>query len=132
MLPTYLPSGTFAFKRSYVAGLWVRHDTGVLTFTDGLLTFIVAGSPDAVVKVYFKPEFVDWSSNRRTLDWIIEDATYEYPPNPTTHPLPFFAYWIVSPNPPRNCIGIDAMYGSTYTFIELPPAPPTYWLPPPL
>lgn len=131
VFPVCLPQGQFAFPRSYVEGIYVRHDVGMLTFTGSLLTFIVAGSPDAVVRVWFDPRFTPWSSNRWTLDFVTIDASYQYPPGAQIRPLPFYVYWVIPPGKGRAHIGIDAWYGSEYTAIPLATQPPGYWLPPP-
>lgn len=129
--PICLPQGQFAFPRSYVEGIYVRHDPGLLTFTGDLLQFIVTGPPDALVRVWFDPRFTPWSSNRWTLDHVTTDASYEYPTGGQIRPLPFYVYWTIPPGAGRAHIGIDAMYGSQYTAIPLGVAPSTYWLPEP-
>lgn len=129
--PICLPSGQFAMTRSYIGGLYVRHDPGTLSYADGLLTFIVAGTPDAVVRVWFDERFVAWSSNRITLDYVTTDASYEYPTGGEHRPLPFYVYY----RPPDGnfppCIGIDAMYGSEHSFIPVAVSGAGYWRPPP-
>jgi hypothetical protein len=103
----------------------------MLTLIGNVLTFIVAGPPDALVKIYFHENFIPWTSNRWTLDHVTTNATYEYPPNPTTYPLPWFLQWMNPPDSGQMVLLIDAMYGANYSLIELPPAPPGYWTPPP-
>jgi hypothetical protein len=129
-LPSFIPGGQFAFPRSYVKGITVRHDGAFLSWDGELLQWIVAGPPDALVRVTFDSDFAPWSSNRWTLDHITTDATYEYPPNPTRYPLPYYIIWhypddIFSPH-----ILLDAMYGADYTDINLPVSSGGYWLPP--
>lgn len=130
--PICLPNDQFAAPRSYYAGIYVRHDPGTLSLVDNLLTFIVAGVPDAVVRVWFAPEFIPWNSNRRTLDHVTTDASYQYPPAAEIRPLPFYVYVIVPPGKTRTYIGIDAMYGANYTTLDLEVAPSGYWLPQPI
>lgn len=127
--PICLPNDKFAAPRSYYAGLYVRHDPGSIALTGNLLTFVVAGSPDALVRVWFSNDWIPWSSNRRTLDFITTDASYEYPTGGQHRPLPFYVYVTVPPGRARDYIGIDAMYGSEYTAIDFPSAPVGYWLP---
>lgn len=131
MTPTFLPNGRFAFPRSYVQGLYVRHDPGAVTWDGELLTFIVAGTPNALVKVYFDARFAAWSSNRWTLDFVVTHGTYEYPPAPSVFDLPFYVQFMTPPGGKAPHLLIDAMYGSTYSFITLPLQPFYYWLPDP-
>lgn len=130
--PICLPNGQFAAPRSYYEGLYVRHDPGTLSLVGNLLTFIIAGSPDAVVRVWFLQEFITWSSNRYTLDYITIDASYEYPTGGQHRPLPFYCYFVTPPGRARPYVGIDAMYGANYSIIPLETAPADYWQPPPL
>ena len=130
--PICLPSDQFVMPRSYWAGIYVRHDPGTLSLVDNLLTFIVAGVPDATVRVWFAEEFIPWNSNRRTLDHITIDASYEYPTGGQIRPLPFYVYWVIPPGEFRPFLGIDAMYGANYSMIPLEAAPPGYWLPDPI
>jgi len=126
--PTLLPNGQFAFPRAYVEGLYVRHDPGAVTWDGELLTFIVAGPPDALVRVWFDTRFSPWSSNRWTLDHLTVDASYEYPTGGQIRPLPYYVYWTTPPGRFRPHVGIDAQYGSAYTIIELPIPPDEYWV----
>jgi len=128
--PICLPSGQFSNPRSYYAGLYVRHDPGTLSLVGNLLTFIVAGSPDAVVRVWFNENFIPWNTARKSLDHITIDASYEYPTGGEHRPLPFYVYWVIPPGHTRPHIGIDAMYGSEQSVIPLEAAPPGYWLSP--
>lgn len=131
-LPSYIPGGQFAFPRSYVAGLEVRHDGPFLYWDGVILRWIVAGSPNALVEVTFVANFEQWSSNRWTLDHIILNATYEYPPNPTQYELPYHIIWRVPPGKHSPHILLDAHYGENYSTIALPSQPAGYWLAPPL
>jgi hypothetical protein len=128
----YLPSGDYTFTASYLGGLWVRHDPGLLSWDGTVLQFIIAGPPDALCIVTFKDMFQAWSSNRYSLDYILESATYEYPPNPTKHDLPFYVQWMIPPDHWQAHLLIDTTYGAQYSSVPFPSAPPGYWLPPPL
>lgn len=132
MTVTLLPNGEFAFPRSYIEGLWVRHSPGVVTWDGEQLTFIIAGPPDALVKVNFDARFNNWSSNRWTLGFVVLNGTYEYPPAPPVYDLPFYAQYMTPTGKTRGHILIDAMYGTVYSQVLLEGAPSDYWLPPPL
>lgn len=132
LFPIISPNVKFAFPRSYIEGIYIRHDAGAVTLTGNLLTYIVAGSPDAIVRVWFAENFIPWSSNRWTLDHVVIDASYEYPTGGQNRPLPSFLSWMTPPGRHRASLYFDSWYGALNTLVMLPSAPSDYWLPPPL
>lgn len=130
--PTCFPQGQFAFPRSYVPGLVVRCDPPGAVLAGNVLQFWVAGPPDALCVVTFEPNFIMWSSNRWTLDHLVQSATYSYPPALPSFTLPFYVRWVVRPGETRARIEIDAQYGANWLPVDLPSQPGGYWLPPPL
>lgn len=132
LFPIISPQPEFAFPRSYVEGIYIRNDVGSVTLVDNLLTYTVAGAPDAIVRVWFDERFIPWSSNRWTLGALVVDASYEYPTGGQNRPLPSFLSWYIPPGRFRASIYFDSWYGALNTFVPLPGAPSDYWLPPPL
>lgn len=130
--PICFPDGRFAFRRSYIEGLYVRHDGSPPVLSGNLLTFVVAGSPDALVRIWFHENFVGWTSNRWTLDHVQIDASYEYPTGGQIRPLPQYLSWGIPPGRARASLFVDTWYSASWTFVPLPAAPDGYWLPPPL
>ena len=128
-VPTYLTSPKFAFPRSYVPGVYFRHDLSTWSFADNILSLTVSGAPDALVKYTFHENFIPWQSNKWTLDYILTAATYEYPPNPTVYQLPYYIGWIIPPDTWRGHILLDCIYGANFSIQEFPPQEPGYWLP---
>jgi hypothetical protein len=128
----YIPGDKFAFPRSYIYGIEIRHDPPAPIWSTNHVEFIIAGFPDALCKVDFAPEFSPWSSNRYTLDFLVTNATYEYPPNPAVFNLPYYIVYRVVPEVGRGCVQIDVTYGALYTVHALQAAPSGYWLAPPL
>lgn len=126
----YIPQPQFAFPRSFLEGIEIRHDLTSPSWSGSLCSFWIAGPPDALCKVKFKDEFIPWSSNRYTLDWIVEWATYEYPPNPATADLPYYLVYRIPDNRFRGSVLLDVTYGSLYTVHQLAAAPGSYWQPP--
>jgi hypothetical protein len=129
--PTYVTAPQFAFPRSFMQGLYFRHDGAIVSWDLSQLKVIVAGFPDALVIYTFDDRFVPWSSNRWTIDHVLTAATYEYPPNPTQFPLPYYIGWIIPPGESRGHLLLDCIYGADFSTITLPTQPSGYWLPPP-
>lgn len=125
------PSDKFAFPRSYVRSVGVRSGTALAIWTDNRMDLTDPSTGVTYWTYVFKPEFWAWSSNRWTLDWILEESYY----------IPF----VGSPKVPLNvvCIWVYEV-GQFYPTIEVNPfpgqpflnqhvlqgAPPDYWLPP--
>lgn len=130
--PVCLPQGQFAFPRSYVPGIYVRHDGLPPTLVDNLLTFVVAGSPDALVRVWFDEKFLPWSSNRWTLDHIIVDASYQYPTSDQIRPLPSNLTYQEVPGVSVPCLTFDTWYSALWSFVLFEPPAGEYWLSPPI
>jgi len=124
------PSPKFAFPRSYVPGFFVRHDFGVPVLTDNILTFTIDGPIPAPHRFTLYPNFVPWSSNKYTLDFTFTDGEYFYVPSGTWLPVAYIVGWDFLPGFVRSRITLNAFYGGTWSFVDLPSAPPDYWLPP--
>ena len=129
---TYFPNGKFAFPRSYLSQFILGINTPVTQ--DGRTFTFVDGFGTSIYTIRFKAEFWDWSSNRYTLDWIIEDAYYQsypIPGAPVTFPF-YFAYYFAPTDDLPSVIflpyGVDF---PTRFFYPLPPPPPDYWNPAP-
>lgn len=131
MAPICLPGEGFAFPRSYLEGLYVRHEPGTFSWDGELLQFVVGVPPNALCKVWFDTRFVPWSSNRWTLDHVVTDATYTTIPGGLTFPLPFYLQWLKPPEKFRPYLLIDTTFGDVYSYVALPTAPSGYWRPVP-
>lgn len=128
---TFVPQGQFNFPRSYVAGVWLSFDTGSLVswFTNRV-TFL---DPSHTVfgTILFAPEFWDWSSNVYSMDFLILESWYSFPPSPVEIPLPFRLIYYLDPldNVPYFVYQPFSAIGTGAFKHLLPPAPPTYWRP---
>lgn len=84
---TYLPSGGFSFSRSYLAGIRFHcNSDNIPSLTGGLFTVTSISSPNVVQYVELDPNFVEWTSNGRTLDRVIVADWYVILPSPTEYP----------------------------------------------
>jgi len=128
---TFNPNGRFTMPRSYIAAFVLNVDAPV-TQTDNVIEFYDPFNPLVNFHIKIDGRFWDWSSNSWSLDWIIEESWYYVLPSPTTAVMPFtLAYRtfgsLVEPSLVFQPFGIDFIDYHIYT---LPPAPPTYWMPP--
>lgn len=81
----------------------------------------------------FDEDFWTWSSNRRTLDYVLSEAYYQVYPDPTHINLPTQLWWVVDTDIGQPVLDIAAFgSGSYFNYKSTPPPPPGYWLPPPL
>lgn len=125
----YIPQGQFAFPRSYCQGIQIRHDLMPPAWAGNGVDFWIAGPPDALCQVHFKTNFFAWSSNRYTLDYVVESAYYRYPPAPAIFDLPYYLVWVTPDDFHAPAILFDVTYGGTYTTHALPAAPGGWWQP---
>jgi len=125
---TCSPACSFAFTRAYVRQLVFT--TGGWPYTwDGQLFRVFVGDPLIYINnTLFRPEFIEWSSNCYTLDFIVQECYYQVPPGFAHNPAGNGVNWY--PNSPTNIPSIQIDFvatGAPFSFIELPPAPPDYW-----
>jgi hypothetical protein len=130
--PNYIPSPRYNFPRSYIKGF-------ALFWLPGL-TVLAAGNPFIFeehtyggyhLHLKFRDNFWDWNSNRYTLDYIVEDY-YQTPPGSSTPETVGLLNVTQTLNidHPSTHIFFQQAFGSETLWFDLPPAPPSYWLPP--
>jgi hypothetical protein len=126
---SFSPSGQFNFPRSYVRGIGIQIVSGTIAQTDN--TFVLVNPPDPTFyTLVFSDRFWNWSSNRYTLDWIIEESYYNPGGLGTQVPMPYLLTFYTDTTTPNPYI-IFSPFSSPggVTYYELPPPPPGYWLP---
>lgn len=126
------PQNKFYFPRSYVTKLKVltNHVNSVM-YADGEITWGHV-PPDAVTGLTkLKANFVTWSSNVYSLDYLVEEWWYRIAPDPTKIEWGGECNWIWDGTVKANCIEIATTAADTTYYFDLPPAPPTYWKPSP-
>jgi hypothetical protein len=117
---SYVPSGRFSFRRSYIAGIRFRCNVdNVPSFTDGLFTITSVSSPSVIQYVELNPNFVDWSSNGWTLDHVITGDWYVILPSPVEH----------ANNGHELAYIWDSVRGCMALRISFPLADQNYWFP---
>lgn len=124
------PQNQFNFPRSYVKKLRViTNHVNSVSYTDGVITWGHV-PPDAVDgQTVLKPNFVVWSSNVYSLDYLVQAWWYRINPDPTKIEWGGECNFVYDPIQKCNVIEIATALADTTYYFDLPPAPPTYWLP---
>lgn len=92
---SYSPLASFAFTRSYVAGIAFSFDTGSSINQFGNQFTALSPGGDTFVAIDVADYIYAPSSNHYTLDYVITNSIYRNPPTGPDNPLPFLlAYWI--------------------------------------
>jgi len=125
----------FALQRPYIKGVgfWGPIGSTKVTHSDGY-EIIWPAPYNLGVRAVIKPEFLNWSSNTYTPDWIYSAYYAYFLAAPTTHYtyLPFTTF-VHANNTYGNWYLTNHLdfFGEFYSF-DLPPAPPSFWfqLPP--
>lgn len=125
------PSPQFAFPRSYTPGFWVRNDNFDAHLLANRIEFTLNGTPDVPVRVTIDERFLEWSSNRWTIDHIFIDCEYYWSPDGLWHNQPYQVGWYYEPGFTRGLISVNAIYGAVWQFVALSSAPVGYWMPEP-
>lgn len=131
-LGSYVNGAKFAFPRSYVQTIRIRSGTAQAFWSDNVMSLQPVGGGLPYWTLVFDPDFWGWSSNKRTLDYVLSDAYYQVWPDPTHNNLPIQLWWVHDGN--INAMVLDCAAfgsGSFFNYKSTPPAPPGYWLPPP-
>jgi len=124
--------GRFTFPRSYVKGFatnWPPVAVSTLTDYEWRLT-LDASYGFAYKTMEFKPQFWDWNSNTYTFDWIFENFYIVVPPRAPVVAEGFTLKYKVKPGTRDFYVAMDLGFWTTWFYVDPPPAPPTYWLPP--
>jgi len=127
----YNPSGQFNLPRSYVFDIrvYVQHTLSHAYMTDNIITVDYSPVPNFLAVIVLAPNFMPWSSNSYSLDYIIQDSYYRINPDPTHIPLDIQVGWASSSQTLRSAINIVLDLGVDIFTFPLAAAPPGYWLP---
>lgn len=129
---TFPQGGRYASPRSYIRYLHVFSNNDNTPFLSGSeITFHSLAFPSFREYVKLQDEWFNWSSNCYTLDFIPEWWYYQF--NPTDPETPYGGVVKVEFYPPVNDVVLTIQIDSpnTHHIFDIPPAPPTYWLPMP-
>lgn len=128
---SFIPSGRFAFPRSYVRGIGFDIAGYVVTSSLNSYYWTKISDPNEVWTITVDPRFYPWSSNRWTLDHVVTDFYYTLAPDPTPHPQPYTLQWWTRDDnlSPYLLLQFAAVDFDEFHYVDLPAAPPTYWRP---
>lgn len=130
---TFIPSGQFAFPRSYLRGIWLSFDTpAIVNWTYNRVTFADSVTPVVTGAISIFYNAWAWSSNRYTVDHMVTESWYSFDNGVTKIPLPFALTWFLDSDfstwlvyNPFSALGTGAFKH------DMPAAPPSYWRPMP-
>lgn len=130
---SWFPSGHFRFNRAYVPAIVIGTGGWPYTFVGNVLKLTVGAPYNVWATVEFEPEFVPWSSNTYTMDWIVHRVYNEHFSDHSITPAGDAMYWKVQAPFKVMTLYIDFLaFSSPYAQVLMPPAPDDYWLPRPL
>lgn len=116
----YFPSAKFWTIRAYLKNIYIRVDAPDTTFTSGGWSFTDPGNPNVHFRVVYDPEWLAWSSNKRTLDQIITESYYTVFPSPTQIPMPFALNYdasIISPVPSLEFVPFNLPFVARHEYV---------------
>lgn len=129
--PTYVPQGVFGFPRSYI--------THIVAYTnvDNPATFVFNeirvnsySFPNIVQYIEFKTEFIPWSSNHYTLNWILAQWYYKTSPFGVHIPYQGRCEFTWDASVDSNVLLITTDSPDHKTYFPVQGAPSGYWMPP--
>jgi len=125
---TYVPSGQLNLPRSYLTMLKVHtNHVNVPDYNDGVITW-THSPPDSVIGyTKLKDNFVTWSSNVYSLDYMVEYWYYKILPSPTEYEWGGELSIAWDQTVQRMCLVVATTSADTDYYFGLPPAPPYYW-----
>lgn len=125
-------SGRFSFPRSYFSQLWLALE-GNLTFTqtDNVIHFLYPPIPGYEAWFVFAPNFWEWSSNKFTLDYVLQYAYEKVTPMSPETPVTASLKYLRDETTGRNTLYVATIGPSNNVKILLPPPNQPYWCPDP-
>lgn len=128
---SYSPTQKFAFKRSYAAQIVVSGQSNDVEFVGGTITQWIDRSIGYGIVYKILPAFVAWSSNRYTLDYIVDDVWWFAFFDGIHHPQDYRIAFATMGMPYRPSVWIVDPASTAFSVtLPLSPAPPSYWVPP--
>lgn len=130
---TFTPSPNFSFPRSYIVDFYVFRNGNTIVQTVNKFVVTDAFDPNLTATFVLHENFLPWSSNGFTLDFIVQESYYQTTPGGMQIPLPFNIDFYVSPLTRRSGLYLGWLgLKINPEHFDLEPQPPGYWLPPPL
>jgi len=124
----YHPQAKFAIPRSYVRGIDVfLGPNALVVWTDNDCFFQDLSNPSVTGHLIIAPEFVPWSSNRYTLDFLPLEWYYVIAPSPVQNPANFYLNWGSTVVCSDNYFVFNIFGVGTVRYRHELPGPPAYY-----
>lgn len=129
MAATFQPQGQFAFIRSYAKQIVVSDQAPGIVMGGNVITTLIDPMTGYRIEYTLHPEWLAWSSNRYTLDHIVDTcfwfATYAGVP----HVQDFGVAWLTHPTNFKSSIQIfNPFIRTDERIFDLAPGDQPYWL----
>jgi hypothetical protein len=127
---TYSPQPRFTPTRAYVGAIAFPSELTLETSAGGVYVLNDFSLYNDRLFVKIKYNFFLWSSNRYTLDWIVEECYFHALPSTVEHPLNFHLKYLAGTGTyPATLFCQLAPFSNVPARVDLPAAPAGYWRP---
>lgn len=127
---TCYPSAGFSFRRSYISEVAISGILGIPVISGNYWYFPHPVLPNEDYHLVWEDDFLAWSSNMYTLDFIVKEYYHTFTGDPTHYPVDFSQTYF-PPTTTRGVRLLNVPFGvsTTPNVFPLASAPPSYWLP---
>jgi hypothetical protein len=125
----FTQSPKFAIPRQYLGGIEVGNTWDGISMTGNVIT-LFGHAPFLYYNIFvIRTNVVAWSSNRYTLDYVLEDHWSNVPPSPSHDPFYVTTEYLGAGAglPGRVLLRLPG-YDIQRAFFPLPPSPADYWM----
>jgi hypothetical protein len=127
---TYSPQGRFGFPRSYIGAVAFPSELTLEAAAFGVYVLNDFGIFNDRLFVKLKFNFFQWTSNKYTLDYIVEECYFHALPSTTENPLNFHIHFLPGDGVNKATLFIQlAPFSNVPDRIALPAATVPYWRP---
>lgn len=125
---------SFAYGRSYIYGFATNWPPGSINSFAGGVWKITLTPPYGVhfKLMEFTADFLAWNSSRWHFSQLWQNFYVQAPPAPPVAPEGFNIHMRIKPTTTRQYIALEVGFWTDWYYIDLPSAPPGYWVAPQL
>lgn len=124
----FIPGAKWAFTRSYIDQWRVNFSWEFIVRVGPVVTMSTTAAPDYIFVLTVTEEWLPWSSNCYTLDFLSVDLLQIHLPSGGILPLPYSVKYEVLDSPLRKSV---TFYDPTFPLFSqdypLESSPPDYW-----
>jgi len=129
----FIPNAGWSLPRSYVKTLRLyTNSDNIPTYAAGLITLPSVNYPNVTQFIKLRDNFIPWTSNGWTLDYMFEWWYYTVTPGGTEFPYGGTVWVDYNTTRQQTVLNIQTDVPNTNTFFALAAAPSGYWCPPEL